>query len=1062
MMACGILPITRRLGAVIALCGIALARAAEPPASDPADLEFFEAKVRPLLVSRCAECHSAEAGDPEGGLSFDSRADFFRAEGVAQAGKPEQSLLVHAVRYDGDLQMPPDGKLPPAEIATLEEWVRRGLPWPDDGKQAAAGGFDIASRKADHWCWQPPRASPPPVVKNDAWCKSPIDRFVLARLEAAGLEPAPEADRAVLVRRAAEILTGLPPDPADVAAVGSDPDPAAFDRYVERLLASPHYGERFGRHWLDVVRFAETRGHEFDYPIPNAWRYRDWVVDAFNADLPYDRFVREQIAGDLVADPRVDDTGANRSVAGTGFWYLGEEVHSPVDILQDDADRTDNRVDTFGKAFLGLALGCARCHDHKFDAISDEDYYAIAGMLMSSSYRQVPFESLEHNRAVAAEAAAVATEQRRKLLPLVAAALTGREAEVAALLPPPAALTKATADRAQAAARAAGETVIADYGRGPGGTPVIGDGAAWEAVPTGAPLIVTAADAPTRVRLAASGFARSDEVWSRTKSRGERDTGGVGSVDRAGRVLRTPKVRINQGVIWHRVRGHLQIFTTVDSHVVIHGPLYGGTVMKIDTKGEWKWIRQDLRRDLKWGETAHVVHVEYAAIAGEAAVAEVVAAVDEPVRGDPLALAILDRGGDPAAAGGSLFAELLTACRAGAVDSPALAALADRLLAAPGVDWAGGPAKQLAEETAGGAAIRAAVFAKAKLESATAPAILDGNGIDQFVLLKGSAARPGSVSPRRFLEAIDGASQPAWPPGSSGRLELAERVLDPKNPLTARVAVNRIWHHLFGRGLVATTDNFGKLGEPTADPAAQALLDTLAVRFMEEGWSVKRLVREIVTSATWRMSSARDAAAVAKDPRNLLLHHHPLRRLEGEAIRDKILAVSGRLDPKLGGPGVEVFLTDFQDGRGRPGAGPLDGAGRRSIYTTIRRNFLPGFLVTFDMPVPFQAMGRRNVTNVPAQSLTMMNDPFVVEQAGLWAKKTLADAALAPEERILGMYRAAFARPPAPEEMAAALEFLALQTRAHGGDFAKDLRQEAAWADLAHALFNAKEFIFVP
>ncbi|NCX97768.1 MAG: DUF1549 domain-containing protein, partial [Planctomycetia bacterium] len=365
MMACGILPITRRLGAVIALCGIAAA--AEPPASDPADLEFFEAKVRPLLVSRCAECHSAEAGDPEGGLSFDSRADFFAAEGVAQAGKPDQSLLVHAVRYDGDLQMPPEGKLPAAEIATLEEWVRRGLPWPDDGKRAALGDFDLAARKAEHWCWQPPRASPPPVVKNDAWCKNPIDRFVLARLEAAGLEPAPEADRAVLVRRAAEILTGLPADPAAVERVGADPDPAAFDRYVETLLASPHYGERFARHWLDVVRFAETRGHEFDYPIPNAWRYRDWVVEAFNADLPYDRFVREQVAGDLVADPRLDAAGANRSVVGTGFWYLGEEVHSPVDILQDEADRTDNRVDTFGKAFLGLALGCARCHDHKFD-----------------------------------------------------------------------------------------------------------------------------------------------------------------------------------------------------------------------------------------------------------------------------------------------------------------------------------------------------------------------------------------------------------------------------------------------------------------------------------------------------------------------------------------------------------------------------------------------------------------------------------------------------------------------------------------------------------------------
>jgi hypothetical protein len=354
------------------------------------------------------------------------------------------------------------------------------------------------------------------------------------------------------------------------------------------------------------------------------------------------------------------------------------------------------------------------------------------------------------------------------------------------------------------------------------------------------------------------------------------------------------------------------------------------------------------------------------------------------------------------------------------------------------------------------------VFAKAKLDSATAPAILDGNGIDQFVLLKGSAARPGERSPRRFLEAIDGTEQPPWPARSSGRLELADRVLDPGNPLTARVAVNRFWHHLFGRGLVTTTDNFGKLGEPAADPLAQALLDTLAVRFVEEGWSVKQLIRQIVTSAAWRMSSARDPAAIQRDPLNRLLHHYPLRRLEGEAIRDKILAISGRLDPKLGGPGVEVFLTDFHEGRGRPGSGPLDGGGRRSLYTTMRRNFLPGFLQAFDLPVPFQAMGRRNVTNVPAQALVMMNDPFVAEQARLWAKATLADATLPPAARIEQMYRAAFARPPEPAETTAALEFLAAQAKTHGGDFGNDPRQEAAWADLAHALFNTKEFIFVP
>jgi len=276
------------------------------------------------------------------------------------------------------------------------------------------------------------------------------------------------------------------------------------------------------------------------------------------------------------------------------------------------------------------------------------------------------------------------------------------------------------------------------------------------------------------------------------------------------------------------------------------------------------------------------------------------------------------------------------------------------------------------------------------------------------------------------------------------------------------VIVNRIWHHLFGRGLVPTTDNFGKLGEAAADPQARALLDTLAVRFRDEGWSIKRLVKEIVTSSTWRMSGARDPRAVEKDPLNLLVHHHPLRRLEGEAIRDKILAVSGRLDRAVGGPSVEVFITEFHDGRGKPASGPLDGAGRRSLYTRVRRNFMPSFLTAFDLPVPFQAMGRRNVTNVPAQALTLMNDPFVAEQAALWAKKTLADESLPPERRIDSMYREAFARPPSAEEQTAAIGFLAAQARLHGGDFAHQPRQEAAWADLAHALINAKEFVFVP
>jgi mono/diheme cytochrome c family protein len=1095
----GLLPAVAVLIAAAALFPGRSTRADVPETvASPADLEFFESKVRPLLAAHCSECHSHKAGDPEGGLSFDSRADFLSAEGVAVAGRPDESLLVEVVRYDGDLQMPPNGRLSDEAIRVIEDWVARGMPWPEDGAAGhAAEAFDIAGRKAAHWCWHAPERSPPPLVSRADWCRDPLDRFVLARLEAAGLAPAPEAALETLVRRASLALTGLPPSPAEVDRVLADSAPQAFERYVDALLASPHYGERFARHWLDVARFAETRGHEFDHPIPNAWRYRDWVVSAFNDDLPYDQFVREQVAGDLLEHPRIDAaTGANLSVVGTGFWFLGEEVHAPVDIAQDEADRIDNRLDTFGKAFLGLALGCARCHDHKFDAISNEDYYALAGVLMSSSYCQVPFETLQANREVVARLEAFDRESRSVLLPLVAEAVADRVAAAAATLT--AGVAQAPQASSQAAnAAAAAEVVIADYTRGGSSTPILCDGIAWGTRPraAGEPVVLPGADGgPSTVRLREHSAAVSGAVWAKTRSTGERDPGPLGGIDRGGRILRTPKARITGGVLWHRVRGHLQIATVVDSHVLLSGgPLHGNTLTTADTKGEWKWIRQDMRSDKRW-EDGHVVHVEYAAVSGEAEVAEVVASPEEPRRGDSLAAARAagDSAPDeptpngptpdestPAGSVESLAAEALARARDGSLaGSPRAAALARILnaaLADPS-DPQGPAALRLAEAAGDRSTVRREIEKDLRLESATAPAMLDGNGIDQFVLLKGSAARRGALSPRRFLEAIDGPRQESWSAEGSGRRQLADRLLDPANPLTSRVMVNRVWHHLFGRGLVPTTDNFGVLGERPADPEAQALLDTLAVEFVREGWSVKKLVRRIVTSATWRMASRRDPAAVAKDPLNLLFHHHPLRRLEGEAIRDSILAVSGRLDRSVGGAAVEVFLTEFHDGRGRPKSGPLDGAGRRSLYTRVRRNFLPSFLVVFDMPVPFQAMGRRNITNVPAQSLTMMNDPFVAEQAGVWAKRILsesprpASAASAilgggpavVDIRIERMYREAFARRPSAEETAAARAFLTGQAVRHGRSFDSAPDDPAAWADLAHALFNAKEFIFVP
>ncbi|HEX8911563.1 MAG TPA: DUF1553 domain-containing protein, partial [Humisphaera sp.] len=326
---------------------------------------------------------------------------------------------------------------------------------------------------------------------------------------------------------------------------------------------------------------------------------------------------------------------------------------------------------------------------------------------------------------------------------------------------------------------------------------------------------------------------------------------------------------------------------------------------------------------------------------------------------------------------------------------------------------------------------------------------------------RGSPRRPGDVVPRRFLEAIDG-PEPIKAARGSGRLELAERLVDPANPLVSRVYVNRVWHHLFGRGIVASTDNFGVLGERPTHPE---LLDHLASTFVADGWSTKRLIRRVLLSRTWQMDSKpADAATEQLDPQNLLLHRQNLRRLEAEAIRDGILAISGRLDPAVGGPSVEVYLTSFMDGRGRPGgSGPLDGAGRRSVYTRLRRNFLPPMMLAFDMPQPFNAMGRRSVSNVPAQALILMNDPFVVAQAKLWAKRVADDKTLAtPEQRIDRMYRHAFARPPTADEVAAALGFLDEQGMQREVPEAKRRDDARGWEDLAHVLMNVKEFVYVP
>ncbi|MEC9096464.1 MAG: DUF1549 domain-containing protein, partial [Planctomycetota bacterium] len=353
-------------------------------------LEYFENQIRPLLVKHCYECHSSKSREIKGGLRVDARSLLLQGGDTGPAIEPgnTKSLFLDAVNYGDVYQMPPKYRLPKEDVAKFTKWITEGAAWPDETiiEVNASEGFDLAQRMKDHWVWQGPVKHRTPKVKVQNWSRRSLDNFILQKLEKAKLAPNPDANRTALIRRAYFDLVGLPPTPEQVMAFINDPaeTQTAFEKVVDELLDSPHFGERWARHWMDVVRYGESYGHEFDYGVPHAYQYRDYLIRAFNADLPYDQFIREHIAGDLITEPRLNEKGYNDSVRGTGFWWLGEAVHAPVDVRQDEADRIDNQIDVMGKAFLGMTIGCARCHDHKFDAISTKDYYALTGFMQSS------------------------------------------------------------------------------------------------------------------------------------------------------------------------------------------------------------------------------------------------------------------------------------------------------------------------------------------------------------------------------------------------------------------------------------------------------------------------------------------------------------------------------------------------------------------------------------------------------------------------------------------------------------------------------------------------------
>ena len=1073
------------------------------------DLEFFEQKIRPVLAEKCFECHSADSKSLKANLLLDSREGFLKGGDTAPAlvpGNPEKSPFIAALHYtDPETAMPPKkagGKLPENVIADFSAWVKAGAPWPES-KTAKKNSkkFDLEQRRDEHWCWKAPAIQALPSIQRKDWPRTPSDAFVLAKLEAAHLAPAPEADRATLLRRVTFDLNGLPPSVTDLNAFLNDKQPNALERVVDRLLASPQFGERWARHWMDLVRYAESRGHEFDPPIPNAWQYRDYLVRAFNTDLPYNAFVKEAIAGDLLPARLQAGTGANESVLGTGFWFLGEEVHSPVDIRQDEVDRLDNRLDVMGKTFLGVTIGCARCHDHKFDAISQKDYYGMMGVLVSSSQRTVRFETIEQERFASNEIAKLSKETGPALLKFYAQALrpalerlpetlsearlqsTGKAASEPLgedkKSPWLKELTAAKASRehplhafanAWFAPKSApisapnsppttpspSPVIIADYTH-PNATPFMQDGFAFGLAPTqsGTPLLGASFDKPL-AGIVEQPSARRQNAWKEITAKGDPDPGSLKDYPRSGQSLRTPEITAGSGSLWYLARGAGRAYAVVNSHLMIQGPLHGKTLTKWADAGRWEWVQHRLET-----YQGHRLHVELMPDgSGDFEVAMVVESETKQPLPEGFAgmetAALAAEGGDPALALQRILKETLSAMEGNRLANvPALNGFANWMVRSLDLLCPPGSNERSALSTNAHATIERyqTLCDSFKRQSQVATAMFEGSGADEFLLKRGSPKTPMGPVPRRFLEAVSGVQALPLKEGS-GRRELAEIVASASNPLTSRVIVNRVWHHLFGKGIVPTVDNFGVLGQP---PTHQELLDTLAVRFSSEmGWSLKTLIRELVLSSTYAMTSVpAEALAEEKDPQNALLHRMNLKRLEGEAIRDTILAVSGRLDLKEGGPSVPVFMTAFMEGRGKSASGPLDGNGRRSVYIAVKRNFLSPMMLAFDTPIPFNTMGRRNVSNVPAQSLVLMNDLFVVQQAGLWAASLPSNQS--PEAKLRSMYQTAFARAPLGEEIRDALAFIQDQAAALGVS-PSDPR---VWSDFAHVLFNAKEFIHI-
>ena len=913
------------------------------------EIEFFENKVRPLLVEKCGACHGEKVQMAE--LELTSLAGFATGAGgrpIVDPVDPAASLLIRAVSYQEKIKMPPTGKLPEEEIAALEEWVEMGAPWPrpetagpSAPKRAATQNEAADPTTTDHWAFQPIVDHSPPAIRDVAWVKTSIDQFMLAKLEEKGLQPAPPAGRLTLLRRAKFDLHGLPPTLKEIEEFLADESPRAFANLIERLLQSPHYGERWGRHWLDVARYADSTGIDEDTPYIHAWRYRDYVIDAFNRDLPYDQFVREQIAGDLLPPPPGQDVNISGIIA-TGFLALGPKALAQQDKVQMVYDVVDEQIDTTAKAFLGLTISCARCHDHKFDPILTRDYYSLASIFASTASYEDPKSFVANfikTPLVRKDIGERYLEQQKKI--------KGAKRVINTL--------KSVAAMEYALKRLVPR--IADY------------------------------------MVAARGVYE----------------GGY-TLDQSAEQYKLDKGRVRKWVAYLKPssepRAHLDVWQAaapMERPVVAqqYQDLYEGV------------SRERMQGTLAWLEASEKNLIEGKRVSGT----ELAQLRREPFHTEagegPLEITKEER---------------------------------DKLKPKEWVprEWA----KRL-----GPLQVRVAgLEANAPPAPPMACAVSEGATVQQAVFIRGRHDSPGEIVPKQFPVVLGGWDQPPVTQGS-GRKELAEFLASEDNPLPARVMANRIWTWHFGQGLVRTPNNFGIVGQRPTHPE---LLDYLARRFIDSGWSVKTMHRMIMLSSTYQMTSHVSDEAWAADSSNRLWSRFERRRLTLEEIRDGFLALSGTLDTTIGG-NIEPESAGYSEFERNNRRVDPDGTKRRSVYLPLHRNKLPTLLSLFDFGDATTSSGKRGQTNVAPQALYMMNSTFANEQASGFAERLLADEG--PDEaRIEKAYLMALARKAEPDETAIAEDYLRdFQQR----QTSSEEPRRAAWKSLCKMLLASNEFHYV-